>query len=132
MSRDALSTGYVGLMRELYAPKAYFARVDDLLRDRRVVIDRAWRDYARAHPLARLGRNTRLLLEAFGLFATLLLRIPDQELRRIYRQRFLSFLAARPDPQLLRIYALKCAIHWHMTMLVRRLSDRAGPIVNSY
>ena len=52
MSREALSDGYVRLMAELYEPKAYFDRVDDLYRSARIIIDRAWQDHGSGPPLA--------------------------------------------------------------------------------
>jgi hypothetical protein len=132
MSRDELSDGYVRLMADLYEASAYFDRVDDLYLNARVTIDRAWQAYARAHPWVRARRDAVLWLQSLALFARLLIKIPEPALRRIYRRRFLAFLRARPEPQVLRVYALKCAIHWHMHVFVRTLSSREGPLVNSY
>ncbi len=106
-NRDELSDGYVRLMADLYEPAAYFDRVDDLYLKARVTIDRAWQTYASSHPWARVRRDAVLWFQSLALFA-------------------------RPEPQVLRIYALKCAIHWHMHVFVRTLRDRAGPLVNSY
>jgi len=58
--------------------------------------------------------------------------VPDRHLSLIYRQRFWAFLRDRPEPQVLRIYVLKCAIHWHMHKFVQQLSDRTRPLVNTY
>jgi radical SAM superfamily enzyme YgiQ (UPF0313 family) len=132
MSRDELSDGYVRLMADLYEPQAYFGRVDDLYLSARVTIDHAWQAHARAHPWVRARRDAVLWFQSLALFVRLLIKIPEPALRRIYRRRFLAFLRARPEPQVLRIYALKCAIHWHMHVLVRSLSNRVGPLVNSY
>ena len=132
MSRDELSDGYVRLMAGLYEPAAYFGRVDDLYLKARVTIDRAWQAHARAHPWLRTRRNAVLWLQSLGLFARLLIKIPEPDLRRIYRRQFIAFLRARPEPQVLRIYALNCAIHGHMHVFVSTLRDRAGPLVNSY
>jgi hypothetical protein len=73
-----------------------------------------------------------LWLESLGLFLRVLVKVPDPSLRRIYRQRFWSFFRARPEPSLLRIYALKCAIHWHMHKFIRRLTTPEKPLVNTY
>jgi radical SAM superfamily enzyme YgiQ (UPF0313 family) len=132
MSRDELSDGYVRLMADLYEPAAYFGRVDDLYLKARVTIDRAWQAHASSHPWVRVRRDAVLWFQSLALFARLLIKIPEPHLRRIYRQRFLAFLRARPEPQVLRVYALKCAIHWHMHVFVRTLRNRAGPLVNSY
>jgi hypothetical protein len=107
MSRDELSDGYVRLMADLYEPAAYFDRFDDLYLKARMTIDRAWRAHARAHPWLRTRRNAVLWFQSPALFA-------------------------RSELQVLRIYALKCAIHWPIHVFVRTLRDRAGPLVNSY
>ena len=132
MTRQALSDGYVRLMAGLYEPEAYFDRVDDLYRDGGIVIDRAWQAYARSHPWAHRAHQARLWLESVGLLLHVLAKVPDRSLRRVYRQRFWSFFRARPEPSVLRIYALKCAIHWHMHKFVRRLMTPEQPLVNTY
>jgi hypothetical protein len=132
MTRDELSEGFVRLMTELYEPDAYFDRLDDLYRNARISIDRAWQSHARARPWLRWRRDMRCWLEAFVLLARLAAQVPDRHLWHIYRRRFWAFLRDRPEPQVLRVYVLKCAIHWHMHKLVRQLSDRARPLVNTY
>ena len=132
MSREALSEGYVKLMAGLYEPTAYFDRVDDLYRDGGIVIDRAWKDYALNHPWAHRAHQARLWAESIGLLLRVLAKVPDSALRQVYRQRFWSFLKARPEPSVLRIYALKCAIHWHMHKFIRRLMATEKPVVNTY
>ncbi len=132
MSRAALSEGYVRLMAGLYEPKAYFDRVDDLYRDGGIVIDRAWQSYAQGHPWAHRAHQARLWLESVGLLLRILAKVPDPSLRQVYRQRFWSFFKARPDPSVLRIYALKCAIHWHMHKFIHRLMATEKPLVNTY
>jgi radical SAM superfamily enzyme YgiQ (UPF0313 family) len=132
MTREALSEGYVRLMAELYDPVMFFERVDALYRDRRFVIDTAWRAYARQHRLAWLARSTVLWLETIGLCISLALHIPDRPLRKLYRRKIFSLMRARPEPSLIRIYALKCAVHWHMHKFVRRLTANNQPLVNSY
>ena len=132
MSREALAQGYVRLMAEVYEPEAYFARIDDLYRKGGIVIDRALRAYGANHRWARIKNDARLWLESFGLFLRLMTTIPDARLRRLYGERFLSFLRERPEPAAVRIYALKCATHWHMHQFVRVLMNRARPLVNTY
>ncbi|MGE0007696.1 MAG: DUF4070 domain-containing protein [Parvibaculaceae bacterium] len=132
MSRQALSEGYVRLMAGLYEPKAYFDRVDDLYRDGGIVIDRAWQNYGLTHPWAHRVHQARLWLESWGLLLRILAKVPDRSLRRVYRRRFWSFFRARPEPSVLRIYALKCAIHWHMHKFIRRLKATERPLVNTY
>lgn len=132
MTRDELSDGYIRLMAELYESGAYFDRLDDLYCSARITIDRAWQDHVRARRWPRWKRNARCLLETFVLIARLLARVPERRLRRVYWQRFWAFLRARPEPQVLRIYALKCAIHWHMHKFVEQLTNRTRPLINTY
>lgn len=132
MSREALSRGYVRLMAGLYETRAYFDRVDDLYRDGGIVIDRAWKDYASDHPWTHRMHELRLWGESIGLMLRVLAKVPDSGLRQVYRRRFWSFLKARPEPSVLRIYALKCAIHWHMHKFIRRLAATEKPLVNTY
>jgi hypothetical protein len=40
-------------------------------------------------------------------------------------------LQVRRNPTLIRVYAIKCAVHYHMHQLVGALSGR-GPVLNTY
>ncbi len=132
MSREALSQGYVRLMAELYSPAAYFDRVDALYLDGGLKLDRAWRRYAAAHPWRRRRRHARFWLESTGLIARLLLGVPEAELRREYRRRFWRMARRRRDPAVLRIYAIKCAMHYHLHRLVQALTTPDRPLINTY
>jgi len=132
MSREELSEGYVRLMDNLYEPKAYFDRLDDLFIAGRIEIDRAWQQYAAQRPWLRRWRHLRLWFDSAVLFVRLLSRTPDRTLRTIYRQRIWRFLRMRRNPTALRVYAIKCAVHYHMHQLVRALQSRDRPIINTY
>jgi radical SAM superfamily enzyme YgiQ (UPF0313 family) len=132
MSREELSEGYVRLMDNLYEPKAYFDRLDDLFIAGRIEIDRAWQQYAAQRPWSRRWRHLRLWFDSAVLFARLLSRTPDRTLRTIYRQRIWRFLRMRRNPTALRVYTIKCAVHYHMHQLVRALRNRDYPIINTY
>lgn len=41
-------------------------------------------------------------------------------------------MGARPEPAGARIYALKCAVHWHMHQFVRIAASRDRPPINIY
>jgi hypothetical protein len=58
-------------------------------------------------------------------------RVPDRSLRRVYRERMWRILQVRRNPTLIRVYAIKCAVHYHMHQLVGALSAR-GPVLNTY
>jgi Domain of unknown function (DUF4070) len=132
MSREALSKGYIRLMAELYDPNAFFNRLDDLFLTDRAELDRGWQQYAASHPWRRRRYHFRFWLQAFGLMGALLLGVRDRDLRAVYRQRFLRFLQARPSAVMVRSYALRCAIHFHMYRLVRVLQTGNGTLVNTY
>jgi len=64
--------------------------------------------------------------------ARMLLRLRDSTLRRIYLQRCLGALRQRPDGVLLRLYLLRCAVHFHLYHLARLLQARDRPLINTY
>ena len=130
MSREELSQGYVRLMTELYEADAYFDRLDDLYIAGGIETERAWQRYARAHPWRRRGYQLQLLAQAAGVALRLMWRVPDPTLRRTYRQRLRQVWRRRGDPVVLRIYAVKCAMHYHVHRLVQQ--QRSGTLVNTY
>jgi hypothetical protein len=132
MTREALSDGYVRLMGALYEPQAYFERVDEFYVAVNIEFDRAWRSYAAKHAWQRRLRHLRFWVEAFGLLARLLWRVPDPALRRIYRRRFWGVVLARRDPVLTRVYAIKCALHYHIHQMAHLLAARDRPMVNTF
>jgi radical SAM superfamily enzyme YgiQ (UPF0313 family) len=128
MSRGELAAGYTRLMAEVYDGDAYFDRLDALYLAGGIVAERGWRSYAARHPWRRRWREARLLLEAAGLAARLLLQVPERRLRRLYRRRLIEALRRRADPAVLRIYAIKCAMHYHVHRMVALLESRGGSI----
>jgi radical SAM superfamily enzyme YgiQ (UPF0313 family) len=132
MSRNELSEGYVKLMAAIYDWRTYFARVDELYVEGGLVIDRAWQQYAQDHPWRRRMRHLRFVLEASGVLLRLMTSVPDNSLRNVYRRQVLRLLRVRRNPAVLRVYAIKCAIHFHMHTLVRALSARDLPLLNTF
>jgi radical SAM superfamily enzyme YgiQ (UPF0313 family) len=132
MTREALSSGYVQLMVDLYDPESYFDRLDDLYINERIDIDRACRRYGMDHPWWRLVRNLRYWIESSVLMARLLRGVSEQSLRRIYRRRFWRAVRVRHDAPVLRVYAIKCAVHYHMHRLVEVLKRQDRPVINTY
>ena len=59
-------------------------------------------------------------------------RVPEKRLRGIYRQRLARLLRHRADPTVLRVYAIKCAMHYHVHRMVEGLRQRRGPLVNTF
>jgi radical SAM superfamily enzyme YgiQ (UPF0313 family) len=126
MGREELRDGYVALMRALYAPDAYFGRAEDLYLGGHLDVLRARRAYWARHPWRRRAAAAGALLRATALFARLLVLVPELRLRREYLHRVARLLRVRQEPEVLLIYALKCAIHVHVDALTRTLGrDRA-------
>jgi radical SAM superfamily enzyme YgiQ (UPF0313 family) len=121
MSRQELRDGYARLIAGLYAPDAYFARLERFLFEARAIRRRGWRADAPA------------ALQALALSARLLRKVPEPELRRQYARRLWWALATRRSPALLRLYAVRCAMHHHFHMLARSLAaaGQGGRVVNS-
>ena len=132
MTREALSEGYIRLLAELYQPAAYFDRLDDLYIAGAIETERGWRRYAEGHPWRRRARQARQLLEAAGLASRVLLRVPERPLRRIYRQRLARLLRRRPDPAVWRVYAIKCAMHYHTHRLIDALQRSSASVLNTF
>ncbi len=124
LSREALRVGFVGLMRDLYAPDAYFGRLDALYLDARLRLGQARMRYLRRRPLRRFALNARLLAEAFAIFLLLMRGVPDPALRREYRRRLLRFAWRRWEPEMIQNYAIKCAMHYHSHLMVQEMLSR--------
>ena len=127
LSREDLRTGYVRVMQALNEPGAYFSRLDRLYSSPAMLraSRRPKRNFYRS-----VVRNLSLLGEAAFIFLRLQTRGPDMSLRRIYR-RVMGRALRRGSPQLLQIFALKCAMHYHAQKLVEDLRTGAGT-VNSF
>jgi radical SAM superfamily enzyme YgiQ (UPF0313 family) len=132
ISRRALRDGYLELMRDLYAPEAYFARTDALYLDGGLLPDSGRRRYLRRHPWRRLRSQARGVVETLFVIVQLMRRVPDQRLRREYRRRLWRVLIRRPRLDLLRRYCVKCALHFHADRLVgEMLGVRAAEVAGS-
>jgi len=114
IDRDELAKRFVGLMREVYAADAYFDRVDALfVRDRfKFAVQRF--AYWRRHKLAWAKMFTEDYVGFLVLAARLLWEVDDKGLRTRYRQQLLRVMRMRPfEPQVLFVYAVKTALHYH-------------------
>jgi hypothetical protein len=131
MSRQALWNGYVQVMSALYEPEAFFKRLDDLYLEQKACFFLAMRQYFRRHPWRHLKAITKDSGRAAVLFIRLMSHIPEASLRREYRRRLFRVLKQRPDPQLIFIYAIKCAMHYHHYAMTRRMTTERPALVNS-
>jgi radical SAM superfamily enzyme YgiQ (UPF0313 family) len=131
MDRAALRDGYLHVLRTLYHPQAYFARLDSLYIERGLKESAARDAYLRAHPLLRIRMNAEALLQAIVIFVRLELAIKEKELLRHYRRAAFNVLRKRPSPFVLQTYALKSAFHYHYHQLIMTLGSD-GHLVNIF
>jgi radical SAM superfamily enzyme YgiQ (UPF0313 family) len=118
MTVEELRDGSFALLDDLYHPDAFFARMDAMCFETGWLPAPGRTRYLRRHPLRRLRLRTRAGIEALYIFVQLMRRVPDPVLRRRYRQQLLKVLMRRPNPRLVRIYAMLCASHFHYDRLI--------------
>jgi hypothetical protein len=131
MRREELRDGYLRLMADVYTPEAYLGRLDSLYIEGRLTTPHSRVRYWQRHPWERLRSSALFLVQATGLYVRLMRRIPDATLRREYRRRLWRLIKARREPEVLHIYAIRCAMHYHFHTLIRHMAGGEGPIVNS-
>ena len=132
MNQKSLSSGYARLMADLYEPEAFFARVDKMWLTGPLRAEPGWREYASTRPMVRILKQARSWVEAGVLAARLAAQTRDKTLRNFYLARFIGAMRRRPDGVLLRLYMIRCAMHYHLLALSRHLQrERASPI-NTY
>ncbi len=132
LSRDALRDGYVRLMEDIYAPDAYFARLEAGLCNGNGPFAPARARYWRAHPVARIKGQVSNLVRALGLFARLMRSVEDESLRKRYRRELTRQLLSHRDPGYLFGYVIRCAMHYHHYTLTRQMTERQSAVVNSF
>jgi radical SAM superfamily enzyme YgiQ (UPF0313 family) len=131
LDREELRDGYVSLMRDLYEPKAFFQRMDDLFLTGKFPFRKGLARYYLSHPWVRLKYLVRDVVNAILMLCLLLLLVPDRQLRRIYRQRLWHVLKTRPRPATMFNYFNVCTMHYHHYTLSRQLASERNP-VNSF
>ena len=122
LSLEALRDGYLQLLRDLYTPDAFFARMDAMCLGTKWLPAPGRTKYLRLHPLRRLKLRAWAGVQAAYIFVQLMRCVPDAELRRQYRRRLWKVLLRRPNPRLLRIYCMACAAHYHYDRLIAQMS----------
>ena len=131
MSREELRDGYIGLMHDLYDAEFYFDRLENLFLTRRFDPGRVRNEYWRQHRWQKWRSQSLDGVRALGLFLRLMKNVPDPELRRTYRRRMTTMIRRRPDPNLLLICVLKCALHYHHYTMSREMVEQRM-LVNTF
>jgi radical SAM superfamily enzyme YgiQ (UPF0313 family) len=129
ISQQALREGYLKLLRDLYTPEAFFARMDAVCLDTKWLPSSARTSYLRRRRQYRRWLRLRVgaAIQALYVFVQLMRCVPEAGLRREYRRRIWKALLRRPNPRLIRIYCICCAAHFHYDRLITQLSD-ARPV----
>jgi radical SAM superfamily enzyme YgiQ (UPF0313 family) len=126
IGRQALCDGYLELMQELYTTKAYFGRLDAMYLDSEPALPIGRARYLLGHPMRRLWSVLGSVVEVAAVFMLLMRGIPDAALRHDYRSRLWNVVRRRPRIALLRVYVIKCALHFHFDRLIAQmLAERA-------
>ncbi len=131
LTRESLRDGYIKVLNDLYAPDAYFGRLDALFIDQKLEIGRARSRYWARRPLRNLAGQGRLAAQAAGLFARLMSGVPDPILRREYRRRVWNLVKIRRDPAVVLGYVILCAVHYHAYTMARQIALGTTRVYNS-
>ena len=124
MSREELRHGFVGAMQKAYTLDAYFGRVDALFIGDGFKFAPQQHDYWRRHRLAWARRGAGDYLKFLAVALRLLISVKDPALRSRYRRQLWRILHARgAEPQILLIYAIKIAMHYHYTAITKALGE---------
>jgi radical SAM superfamily enzyme YgiQ (UPF0313 family) len=118
MDRRALREGYLQVLRSLYEPDAYFARIDSLFLDRGLKESAARSAFFRNRPWRRFVMQAQALVQSIAIFVILEIALKEKDLRRRYRRAAFNVLRRRPSPLILQAYALKSAMHYHYHCLI--------------
>jgi hypothetical protein len=132
MSREELLDGYFRVLNELYEPETYFARADAnyLKPDFEIGIIKKrswWRLSARW-----MASEIISAVESLGLFSRLMMKVPEANMRRVYRKRLMNFLKVHRRPGLVLSYVFHIAMHYHAWKMAKSMSSREAQLVNSF
>jgi hypothetical protein len=123
---------YVRVLNELYEPDAYFQRLGDLYLKDKLDFGKRASNYWRRNWWTWLKSQVRNLFTAVVLFWRLMPGVPELKLRREYRRRNGRLLKVRRDPNLVTVYLLKCALHYHQHTMAKKMALGDTPIYNSF
>src|SRR5262249_51801485 len=127
-----LRDGYLQTMQELYDPQAYFDRLEHLYLRDHFVFGQTRGKYWRKHPWTRFKAGAADLVKSAYLYWQLMLTVPEANLRREYRRRIARLLKVRREPEVLFIYVIKCAMHYHHYTMARQMRQGRTAVLNSF
>jgi radical SAM superfamily enzyme YgiQ (UPF0313 family) len=122
MTREQLREGYIQVMQETVDPKAYFDRLDSLYVRGRAPYAAGRAAFRRKRAWRQLRAGLYDLAVIAVLLARLMRHVKEPHLRREYRRRVWGVFLARRDFGLVSYYLIKCAIHYHLHVLVAGLA----------
>jgi hypothetical protein len=131
MGRDALREGYLRVLRALYDPKAYFARVDSLFLEGGLASSASRDAHLRSRPFSRFIQYAVAMLYVGFIYFKLQTAVEAADLRHHYRRAFFNAVRRRPDPFVLQAYALKTVLHYHYHKLIATI-DADGHLLNIF
>ena len=124
LGREELHQGYLEVMQRLYAPDAYFHRMESLYVDGPLGTLEHW---PKLRGVAAVKRGAMVVLQGVFLAVRLQAKVEDRGLRRVYRA-ILAHAVRRRSPRLFQILALKCAMHYHAARLVEEITTGSRPV----
>jgi radical SAM superfamily enzyme YgiQ (UPF0313 family) len=132
LSRGELRVGYVELLNELYEPKAYFERLDELFVAQKFRLG-SWHgtDYWKHHRWRSLTSQVSDWARFVYLYHRLRQTVRDPALWDQYRRHIHRLVRVRRDASVLVYYVVKCAMHYHAYRLARENRTR-GKLINSF
>jgi radical SAM superfamily enzyme YgiQ (UPF0313 family) len=131
MSRAELREGYVRVMRALYAPDAFFERLDSLFLGARIQFGAGKRRLPGNSWYRQFRRSILLALRTLVFFLRFVSRVPDPRLAVFYRRQMRRFALGRPEPEFLLYFAVTCAMHYHAYTLAENMGKHPSALVSS-
>ncbi|WP_165233856.1 B12-binding domain-containing radical SAM protein [Aquisphaera insulae] len=132
MTREQLRDGWVDLMERLYDADSFFERFDALFIEGRLPLATAKIGWLRRHrPLSYLKVQVLTILAAVGILGRLWAEPRTRPFRGTYARHLRRLLAARRPPRYLFQFAWKCALHFHLATLTRRMVRGETGLVNT-
>ena len=120
------------VLNDLYEPEAYFERFEDLYLRGGFNFGLARAAYWRRHWWTWLKAESLMLARSLGIYVELMRSVPDAHLRQTYRRYLVRLLSRRRDPEVLFVFMVKCAMHYHHYTMARQMAAEPLAIVNSF